>query len=325
MDSKDKYHEDEFFGRWIADELSAEEHREFGEWIQANPQQKQFFEDLKNLWHESANLTLQKGLSKEERWGEISRQIYLHPAAKSIRFGQNTWWKISAAAAIVLILLGSYVWWSSGPVVTITARRGERKVALLPDSSKAHLNAESTLRYNKRTWSEKRVVKFDGEGFFKVEPGATFSVQSRFVATEVLGTSFNVKARGNKIEVACLAGKVGVASKQFAHAPVILTPGLESIVVKDSSPTAPKEFNIEEKTGWILGILYFQSTSLTEVFAEIERQSGVQLQIEANIENLTFTGRIETSRVKEALEVICLSSGLRYSSKQDSIFTIAKR
>jgi len=221
-------------------------------------------------------------------------------------------------------MIGSYVWWSIGQVVTITARRGEKTVTLLPDGSEVTLNAESTLRYNKRTWSEKRAVQFDGEGFFKVEPGAPFTVKSNFVTTEVLGTSFNLKARGNKVEVACVTGKVSVASNQFAHEPVILTSGLETIVIKDSPPAAPKEFNIEEKMGWLSGVLYFQSIPLTEVFAELERQAGVQIQVETNIENLTFTGRIETSDIKNAFGVICLSSGLSYSSEGDSIFVIYK-
>jgi len=322
MNSKEKYLEDEFIGRWIADELSSDEHREFSEWIQAHPQEKEFFEDLKHLWHESANISLQKGLSAEKRWDEISRQVYLHPKSKSIRFTPGAWWKISAAAAIVMMLIGSYVWWSVLQVVTITALRGERMATLLPDGSEVNLNAESTLRYNKRVWSEKRAVRFEGEGFFNVAPGAPFSVQSSFVTTEVLGTSFNVKARGNKVEVACVTGKVRVASHQIAHAPVILTPGLESIIIKDSPPSAPEKFNLDEKTGWISGILYFQSAPLTEVFAEIERQAGVQLQIKTNLQDLTFTGRIETANLKDTLEIICLSSGLNYSSQGDSIFTI---
>jgi ferric-dicitrate binding protein FerR (iron transport regulator) len=273
---------------------------------------------------------LQRGLSKEERWDTISRQAYLPPGSKSIRFTQNTWWKISAAAAILVILIGSYMWWSAGQVVTIAVPRGERTVTLLPDGSEVTLNAESTLRYNKRTWGEKRAVQFAGEGFFKVEPGskalsgAPFTVKSNFVTTEVLGTSFNLKARGNKVEVACVTGQVRVASNQFTHEPVILTLGFESIVIKDKAPTAPKEFNIEEKIGWISGTLYFQSTPLTEVFAEIERQFGAQLQIMTNIKDLTFTGRIGTSNIKDALEIICLSSGLSYSSTKDSIFTVYK-
>jgi len=324
MNDAHKYLDDEFIGRWIAGELSAEEHREFGEWIQAHPQEKPFFEDLKNLWHESATISLQKGRSKEERWDAISRQVYLHPESKSIRFTQSIGWKIYAVAATVVILIGSYVWWTAAQVVTITARRGERMVTLLPDNSEVTLNAESKLRYNKRTWSEKREVKFDGEGFLKVGPGAPFTVKSNFVTTEVLGTSFNLKARGNKVEVACIIGKVSVASNQFAHEPVILTPGLETIVIKNNLPATPKEFNIEEKIAWRSGVLYFQSTPLTEVFAELERQAGVRLQIKTNIEDLTFTGRIETSNPKEALEIICLSSGLIYSSKEDSVFIIDK-
>ncbi|MGH7453951.1 MAG: FecR family protein [bacterium] len=324
MNDTHKYLEDEFIGRWIADELSAEEHREFGAWIHAHPHEKQFFEDLKTLWQESANLSLQKGLSKQARWDEISRQSYLQPASQSTRFTQSSWWKISAAAAIVVILIGSYVWWSAGQVMTITAPRGERRVALLPDGSEVNLNAESTLQYKRRTWSGKREVQFEGEGFFKVKAGAPFSVQSNFVTTEVLGTSFNLKARADKVEIACVTGKVRVVSNQIAHEAVILTPDFESIVIVGSQPTAPKKFNIEEKIGWLSGTLYFQSAPLTEVFAEIERQVGVQLQIKTNIENLTFTGRIETSDIKDALAVICLSSGLRYSATQNSIFIIYK-
>jgi len=325
MNDTNKYHEDEFLGRWIADELSADEHREFGEWIHAHPQEKQFFEDLKNLWQESATISLQKGLLQEERWHEISRQCYLQPKSKSRRFTPSVGWKIYAVAATVVILIGSYAWWSARQIVTITAPRGERIVALLLDASEVTLNAESTLRYNKRTWSEKRAVRFEGEGFFKVESGAPFSVQSNFVNTEVLGTSFNVKARANKVEVACLTGRVSVASHEFAEEPVILVSGWESTVIKNNPPTAPQEFNQDEKIGWMSGVLHFQSTPLAEVFAEIQRQAGVQLQIKTGIENLTFTGKIETSHIKEALEVVCLSSGLSYAAKGDSISIISKK
>ena len=324
MNDTNKYLEDEFIGRWIADALSAEEDREFGEWIQAHPQEKQFFEDLKNLWRESANISLQKGLSQQDRWNEISRQVYLHPESKVNRFTPGTWWKIAAVAAIVVILLGSYVWWSAGQMMTITAPRGDRTAALLPDGSEVNLNAESTLQYKRRIWSGKREVQFEGEGFFKVKAGAPFSVQSSFVTTEILGTSFNLKARANKVEIACVTGKVRVVSNQIAHEAVILTANLESIVIAGNQPTAPKQFKIEEKIGWLSGTLYFQSAPLTEVFAEIERQAGVQFQIKANIENLTFTGRIETANIKEALAVICLSSGLRYSADQNSNFIIYK-
>ncbi|MGH7493705.1 MAG: FecR domain-containing protein [bacterium] len=319
-----KFHEDEFLGRWVADELSSEEQREFGAWIHAHPQEQEFFDDLKNLWQESATISLQKGLIEEERWRAISRQSNLQPKSKTLAFTRGVTWKIYAVAATVVILIASYVWWSAGQIVSITAPAGTRMMALLPDASEVTLNAESTLRYNKHTWSEKRVVQFDGEGFFKIETGAPFSVQSNFVTTEVLGTSFNIKARGRKVEIACLTGRVRVASKEFPSAQVILTAGQESIVIEERPPTAPKDFNPGEKIGWLSGVVHFQSTPLAEVFAEIQRQAGVQLQITANIENLTFTGKIETSHIKEALEIICLSSGLSYSATKDSIFTVYK-
>ncbi|MFQ5771306.1 MAG: FecR family protein, partial [bacterium] len=115
----------------------------------------------------------------------------------------------------------------------------------LPDNSEVNLNAESSIKYPPKSWAKQREVILTGEAFFKVaEVGTPFSVRSGFVVTSVLGTSFNVRARGIQVEVACVTGKVSVKSLQKAYEPVILSPGLASLVQQDSAPAQPYPFDL---------------------------------------------------------------------------------
>lgn len=140
----------------------------------------------------------------------------------------------------------------------------------------------------------------------------------------MLGTSFNIKARGNQVEVACVTGKVSVKSNQIDHEPVILLAGLASTVEQKSVPSQPYEFDINQKIGWTRGEFYFHTVPLNEVFAEIARQFNTNIIVKANIENLSFTGRVELSEINVALEIVCLSSGLNYRRVNQSTYIISQ-
>src|SRR3546814_20595129 len=81
------------------------------------------------------------------------------------------------------------------PIVhhTISIPRGSHHQLVLPDGSKVHLNAESTLKYTTRFSEPEREVDLEGEAFFEVRKYETlsFRVASYGRVVDVLGTTYN--------------------------------------------------------------------------------------------------------------------------------------
>src|SRR3546814_17700403 len=101
------------------------------------------------------------------------------------------------------------------PIVhhTISIPRGGHYQLVLPDGSKVHLNAESTLKYPTRFSEHERVVELEGEAFFEVRKSETrpFKVASYGQVVEVLGTTFNVYAyHDSEIKTTLAEGNVRV-------------------------------------------------------------------------------------------------------------------
>ena len=321
MNDKTKFQDDDFVGRWISQDLSDAEALEFEQWIAANPEEKKTFDELKSTWEAYGKIKLKQGLSKEERWQQISDRVYLTPESRSEKKPLTARLISFAAAAAILIGLVSY--WNISKLESIVAPRGSKITSTFPDGSEVNLNAESSLKYNPKKWLEKREVILAGEAFFKVETvGTPFLVKTDLSTTEVLGTTFNVKARRQIVEVACVTGKVTVKSNQKTGDSVILNPGFASMILANKKPSAPYQFDIDQVTGWIKGEINFRSTPLNHVFEEIARQFNLEIEVQADIAGLTFTGRFTDSDLNKALEAVCLSSGLKYQVTGESTIII---
>jgi len=77
----------------------------------------------------------------------------------------------------------------------------------LPDGSKAYLNKNSSLEYNKNF--KQRIVTQNGEIFYSVTKGLSpFIVKTKTGEIKVLGTEFNVKSIKNQLEVEVEKGSV---------------------------------------------------------------------------------------------------------------------
>jgi hypothetical protein len=111
--------------------------------------------------------------------------------------------RLGRLAAAALVLAVGSVGLRAAATVRVSAAPGRRELVTLPDGSRVELNAGSTLQYA-RLFSGWRVngarvrqVSLDGEAFFSVtRGGGTFVVRTPDAAVTVLGTRFDVRARG---------------------------------------------------------------------------------------------------------------------------------
>lgn len=232
-------------------------------------------------------------------------------------------WRV-AAAVLVLVLGGVWAW--SLPV-TVTAPPGERQTTTLPDGSTVHLNSESSLSYTRtfRAWpfgdAETRGVHLDGEAFFDVRDGERpFVVETSDARVRVLGTQFNVRAgRGAQpgTRVTVSSGRVRVASVRNASAAVVLdTPGQSSTVANASArPSRPEPVDLERALVWRDGGFAVTDRPLTEIVRELERRYGVQIRIDASVQNPSAPLSLyypTATGVETIVSDLCTARGLSY-------------
>lgn len=229
-----------------------------------------------------------------------------------------------AAAVVVLVLGGVWAW--SLPV-TVTAPPGERQMTTLPDGSTVHLNSESSLSYarNFRAWpfvdAETRDVHLDGEAFFDVRDGERpFVVETADARVRVLGTQFNVRAdrgaqTGTRVTVS--SGRVRVSSVRNAGAAVVLDAPGQSSTVADASarPSRPEPVDLERALVWRDGGFAVTDRPLTDIVRELERRYGVQIRIDASVQNPSAPLSLyypTSTGVETIVSDLCTARGLNY-------------
>lgn len=160
-------------------------------------------------------------------------------------------------------------------VHTLHIPRGMSKLLVLPDSSRVWLNAESSLQYPESFEGVKRrEVYLKGEGYFEVTKDAAhpFMVKTDALETQVLGTSFNVKAySGNDTQVTLLEGSVKVSDRH--HKELLLRPGEHT----DGQLCKTSVENCTDYRAWIDGQFYFDDVELVEIMRELGRWYNVDI------------------------------------------------
>ncbi|MDC7240435.1 MAG: FecR domain-containing protein, partial [Spirochaetales bacterium] len=195
----------------------------------------------------------------------------------------------------------------------------------LPDGSSVELNAESTISYHPFWWFASRRISLEGEAFFRVAKGKTFSVHSSLATTRVLGTSFNIYARNSRYVTQCHSGSVKVESALNGKG-ITLEPGEEARVDVSGEITSELMEHRREVPAWTEHLVLFVSTPLNLVLEEIERQYGIVIEGPANTD-LIYTGNFSLDEsVENVLTLICRPFGLEYEMHTGKIYRIkAKR
>tara|TARA_B100000029_G_C17179754_1_gene816514 strand:- start:14 stop:706 length:693 start_codon:yes stop_codon:yes gene_type:complete len=224
-------------------------------------------------------------------------------------------------AAVLLVALVSptlYTWITTTKYMT---ERGESLTVTLPDNSIVQLNAESEISYSRKFNEESRFITLDGEAYFDVQKGKhPFTVLFENVSVQVMGTQFNVYARGENIEVAVNEGVVKVDNKIEGHSPkeIILSEGQMVSFKSDRQPVLPVLFTNPHTPDWINGKFVFDQDNLEDVCNEIERKFDVDIDFaNTDLELITVTGVIEAENLSDVLATISLLTKRPYKFEKE--------
>lgn len=222
------------------------------------------------------------------------------------------WLTYAAAACVTLLLMALFY----NPTRSISAGIAEQKTHQLPDGSSVVLNASSKISYHPLRWGVARKIELEGEAFFQVTKGRRFVVKTTQGEVEVLGTSFNVRARGNSFAVSCVTGKVRVSNPKGER---ILTPGLSTQANENGDLVTPYTLTTQATAAWRDGKFYFNDAPLQEVFEEIQRQFEVRVQTSPKIANRKVTTYFEGNNLDSALYNVCWPLRLETSTRGNLI------
>jgi ferric-dicitrate binding protein FerR (iron transport regulator) len=264
------------------------------------------YQDILKQWK------VPEGKSSELAWEELQSKLNnrkSQPKVISLRW--KPFVSVAAAAAVIISLI---VFWPNETLRTVACNAGDHQIVTLPDASTAQLNAGSSLSYCD-DWSDERTVELNGQAFFEVIKGSKFQVVTSSGVVEVLGTSFDVFSRGTDFRVACRTGKVRVsAGKQSVE----IAPGFTAVMENDRLLVG--EFDLSE-ADWRNGEFIYEEADLMEVFEELRRQFNVQLQA-PSAEGRKYTGRFSNKNLDEALQLVCLPMGLKYTITNNQVVVI---
>lgn len=321
----------QLLSRYLSGQCTADEKQQVKRWYASFDDQNA----LGDVFPETNDPAYQQALF--QRVEAVIRQQ--EPLVVPLQSTRRQWlWAVAATVATVVLVVGALSLWkrTDAPVservlktkeqpykrlITFTNRQPKVVAHQLPDGSMVWLNPRATLSYPKQFVGTTRSVVFVGEGFFEVSHDAThpFIIQSGPLTTQVLGTSFNVRALPGvrHYEVAVVTGKVAVNMKS-ANNPiqqVIVTPRQRAISTA-SNPTLQTltDKSTLKRAPYEPTSIAFNWVTLDEVARRLEQVYSVDIQF-ANpaLKQCRIQADFTNERLPVILELLSRSTSTTYT------------
>jgi ferric-dicitrate binding protein FerR (iron transport regulator) len=276
---------------------------------------------------------------REEIWNRIDASIPKRTVSPAKSFRLPLYFKI--AATIALLIICSLVLWTmkDDHTTVITTSYGEVKAVTLPDQSIAMLNGNSTLTYQD-TWDDKtpREVWIKGEAYFDVKhlnqdtalvlPAERFIVHGNGIDIRVLGTSFNVKSRRNKTNIALLSGKIEVSYADTASVPsggLVMLPG-DYVEYSGQKLLIKKKLSRPHKAAtWTVREITFTDPSLNDIMETLQDNYGYSISVEdKEMMDMKIEGEISVTSVQELLSLVSTTLSIRVEESGKEIIITRK-
>lgn len=189
----------------------------------------------------------------------------------------------------------------------VVAKNGQVANVTLGDGTRVWINGGSKLTYPENFRGALREITLEGEAFLEVahDTERSFLVHTGNIKTQVLGTSFNVKAYSDEsfVKVDVLTGKVGVVAP--AAKTVFLTPAEEVLInKKDHSAIKKQMVDINALTSWKDGELVFKNMMLPEVLSTLQRRFNVELKADDNLAKCSISANFTKVSLQNIMVII---------------------
>jgi len=293
---------------------TAEDQAAFDTWLSQSLAHKTAYWRLNAIWSRADRLSALRPLkpqSTSSRPGPSRRTTILKVAAALVLF--------AGAGGIASTLL-------SGPrAQTYATPVGGHKSIELADGTRIELNTNTVLRA--RVNAQHRVVELlRGEALFHVKHNAAhpFVVIAAKHRITDLGTSFVVREKNDRLEVALLEGRARLETtdaQSSVKRVAILTPGDEAVATQQKmSITRKSNAALEDQISWRRGLLVFHRATLVDVANEYNRYNSRKIVIaDETAAARVMTATLPTNDLTTFARIARNFLGLHVEEKGDEI------
>lgn len=227
-------------------------------------------------------------------------------------------WKIAASVAAAVLAIGTASYWiPAGPPIERSGLQvasgagsfyqtgvGERSTVTLTDGSKVTLNTRSRVEVSYAN-GRRDVRLLAGQALFEVakDPARPFVVTAGPRRVTALGTAFDVRLDGEKVQVTMVEGKVVVEPTRPSVLQKIVAPerelvaGQQLVAELNAISAEVRRADADTATSWREGRVVFADTPLTEAVAEMNRYSTEPILIaDPSLANYTVNGMFLTAQ-----------------------------
>ena len=207
---------------------------------------------------------------------------------------------------------------------TLVVPRGGKFQVELSDSTRVWVNSDSRLTYPVSFGEGNREVELVGEAYFEVahDKSRPFIVTSRDQKTTVLGTSFNVSAYSDQLQVitTLVEGKVQVDIKN-RHESMILNPSHQSVYDGRSGEVTRHQVDVATFTAWKDNLFVFENESLANIMTTLSRWYDVDVFFENDqAATYRFTGEVDRyENIEGILGLIEKTNAVRFEIRSKAI------
>lgn len=195
---------------------------------------------------------------------------------------------------------------------TIATPRGGEYEVILPDGTRAWLNAASYLKFPV-AFGKERMVEMGGEVYFEVakDKERPFKVMVNGTTVQALGTHFNINAYAEELtqNTTLLEGSVRVVNGNDVN---ILQPGEQAQVAAGHDMKVIKNVNQSEVMAWRNGLFSFNKVDIRSFMRQLERWYDIHVQYEGPLPDLRFNGKMERNLNWNQLLKILKEMGVNY-------------
>lgn len=193
---------------------------------------------------------------------------------------------------------------------TISTPNGGQYQLVLPDGTRAILNAATSLTYPAEFHGSERLVQLNGEAYFEVAKNKKmpFRVKAGNQTVEVLGTHFNINAYTDEafVKTTLLEGSVKVLSGENS---TLIVPGEQAITNAGQGGAIVKRIvDVDNETAWKNGLFSFEDEDLKSIMRQVARWYDVKVVYAGNLPDEKFIGEISrTSNLSDVFKILELN------------------
>lgn len=308
----------------LASEASYDEKQELKQLLLDSKEHMLLFNQLKEYW--DADVQINKS-NKESFEKYVMAQLNFEPEIKKSKY-KKLYLRIASVAAIIFFVLTcsiAYLYTAEPKEYYTYMAQTVPVVYLLEDGTKVTLNKNSSLTFTSNFGDSRREVKLTGEAFFKVAKDRfkPFEVEALGTKTEVLGTSFNVRANAetNEVSTTLVEGSVKFKAE---NCEIKLKPGEEIVYNNKSNQYELSKTDVQYNTAWIAGRFNYNNMSFAGLIEKLEKIYHLDIQVNDKdiAERIVSASFLTEEPIENILDA--LKAELKFSYKIDSNKIIIK-